>query len=114
MSNKPTHNACIVTTPKEDGAKSDSKRWIADNETAVLFNARTGRLCVLIEHDGYGKYYPTFYLSAVAALRFWLQDPIGVVRVSWRPFQRVALECVRMKCDSMKQAIFSIRIVQSL
>ena len=56
----------------------------------------------MIWNDGYGKFYPTVYVSLVGARRILSRAP--VVSLGMRSFPRCALELLRIKCSSMTDA----------
>lgn len=80
---------------------------VYDSDHAVFFEPATGRVFATIWHDGYGKYYPTLFLSPLAAFRHWRD----AVTVTFKPLPRIALDCIRLKCDKMEEAV---RIVENV
>ena len=76
--------------------------WIGDEHRVVCVNPHSSRVYAMMWHDGYGKFYPTIYVSLFAAGRILLREP--VVSLTLRSFPRCALTLLRFKCLSMTDA----------
>jgi hypothetical protein len=86
-----------------DYAEDDSpiwRIWVTDGEEAAYINPMSGRVHGYVWHDGYGKYHPTVIVSPWRALRL-LRQREGWV-VSLLPFPRIAIECCRLKSDTIQ------------
>ena len=76
--------------------------WIGDNHHAVCMNPHSSRIYATMWNDGYGKFYPTIYVSLFAACRIRLREPVVSLRL--RSFPRCTVELLRFKCHSMTDA----------
>jgi hypothetical protein len=74
--------------------------WVTDGEEAAYINPMSGRVHAYVWHDGYGKYHPTIIVSPWRALRL-LRQREGLV-VSLLPFPRIAIECYRLRSDTIQ------------
>lgn len=96
-------------------ASRSSQVWYRTKECAIRVDLTTGRLSALLWHNGYGKFYPTLYLSIGDALRWggglwrgrglwWLCDRRG--RRGWlrHPWPYLMLQGVRFTCFSLREA----------
>jgi hypothetical protein len=84
----------------EDG-KPVKHIWLMEGgESAALVNLDAGTIDGFIWHDGYGKYFPSVYISPFMAWQL-IRNHDGFL-VSLRPFPRVAVELLRTK--SMESA----------
>lgn len=96
------------------GCSPSSPVWYSDDDFAVLIHPMSGRVLALLWHDGYGKFYPTLYLSILDSLRWgvwpwrvsvwWLCDRRGGRGFFLHPWPYLRLQCVRFKCLSMAEA----------
>jgi hypothetical protein len=76
--------------------------WVGDEHRVVCMNPHSSRVYATMWHDGYGKFFPTVYVSLFAACRIRLHEP--VVGLTLRSFPRCALDLLRFKCRSMSDA----------
>jgi hypothetical protein len=77
----------------EDG-KPVRHIWLMEGEeSAALVNLDAGTIDGFIWHDGYGKYFPTVYVSPFVGWQL-IRNHDGIL-VSLRSFPRVAVELIR-------------------
>jgi hypothetical protein len=76
--------------------------WVGDRHRTVCMNPHSSRVYATLWHDGYGKFYPTIYVSLFDACRIVLREPVASLRL--RNFPRCAFELLRLKCRSMSDA----------
>jgi hypothetical protein len=77
--------------------------WIGDEHDVVCINPNTIRVYATMWNDGMDtKYYPTIYVSIVAAVRLLFEEHFATVGL--RCFPQVGLELTRDKCHSMGEA----------
>ena len=76
--------------------------WIGDDYRAVCIDLDSARVHASLWDDGYGKFYPTVYVSLFAACRSLLREPVVSIRLC-SPL-RCALDLLRFKCSSMSEA----------
>ena len=96
------HRLFAPHTVTEDGTPVWT-RWVADEDNATLVNTKSGRVIAYIWHDGYGKYYPHVFVTPWRALEM-LRNGLCWI-VSLRCFPRFAVEFVRIRAESMSEAI---------
>lgn len=77
----------------EDGTPVKHLWLMERKESAALVNLDAGTIDGFIQHDGYGKYFPTVYVSPFVAWQL-IRNHDGFL-VSLRPFPRVAVELLR-------------------
>jgi hypothetical protein len=81
---------------RTDAARNPVHRiWIGDLEEAVLIDIASGKLHAHVWHDGYGKFYPTVYVSPFRGIRISRRNE-GFL-VSLLPLPRCILELVRLR-----------------
>lgn len=79
----------------EDGTPVNHLWLMEGKDSAVRLNRDAGTIDGYVWHDGYGKYFPTVYVSPFVAWQL-IRGHEGFL-VSLRPFPRVAVELLRMK-----------------
>lgn len=82
--------------------KPDPFRWAANGGYAACFDPNSGRVFATIWHDGYGKFHPVVFVPIRSAIRIIRHEP--VINVRLRALPRVAIELLRLKCNSMREA----------
>ena len=76
--------------------------WVGNEHRTVCMNPHSSRVYATMWHDGYGKFFPTIYVSLFEACRISLHEPVVSLRL--RSFPRCALELLRGKFRSMADA----------
>jgi hypothetical protein len=81
--------------------------WVGDETYAVCLNPRTNRIYVKMWNAGYGKFYPTVYISIPTVLRIlWLSL---TWEFGWRRFPRCGFSLLGFKSRSMSAAKDSVQ-----
>lgn len=98
----------FTPTRRSENGKPVKHIWLMEGEeSAALVNLDAGTIDAYIQHDGYGKYFPTVYVSPFIAWQL-IRRNDGFM-VSLRPFPRVAVELFRMM--NMTDACESVNAV---
>jgi len=78
----------------DDARRPVHRVWFGTQDKAALIDIASGKVLARIEHDGYGKYYPTVYVSPIHALRLKITRQAYLVSLLCLP--RCEMEIVRL------------------
>jgi hypothetical protein len=86
----------------EENGKPVPFIWVGDDHRSVCIDPNSSKVYAMMWNDGYGKFYPTVYVSLVGACRILSRE--SVVSLRMRNFPSCGLELLRFKFSSMTEA----------
>jgi hypothetical protein len=90
-----------------DAGEPVHRIWLGDEDETALIDIGSGKLLAHVWHDGYGKYYPTLYVSPFRALQLTLRHQAYLVSLLSLP--RCQMDLVRLR--SMDDAQGAVQAV---
>ncbi|MGY8666196.1 hypothetical protein Q3C01_28130 [Bradyrhizobium sp. UFLA05-109] len=82
--------------------------WAANGGYAACFDPNSGRIFATIWNDGHGKFYPVVFVPMRSAIRIIRYEPVMNIRL--RALPRIAIELLRLKCSSMREAQYELEM----